>query len=94
LGVIFPRKITVISHPARRGANFFCNEWENDAMARVTINLYNLWVEIEDDTAYPDHISDLSSRVLHLYQSAIEYAKKAEVDITKLDFAEWEDDDE
>ena len=37
-------------------------------MAKVSINLYNLWIEIEDDTAYPDHISDISSRVLHLYQ--------------------------
>ena len=64
------------------------------AMARVTINLYNLWVEIEDDTAYPDHISDISGRVLHLYQQALEYAKNAEVDITKLDFADFDDDDE
>ena len=63
-------------------------------MAKVSISLYNLFVEIEDDTAYPDHISDISSRVLHLYQQAIEYAKNANVDITKLDFAEWEDDDE
>ena len=63
-------------------------------MARVTINLYNLWVEIEDDTAYPDHISDLSNRVLHLYQSALEYAKSNNVDITKLDFNEFEDEEE
>lgn len=63
-------------------------------MARVTINLYNLWVEIEDDTAYPDHISDLSNRVLHLYQSALEYAKSNNVDITKLDFDEFEDEEE
>ena len=63
-------------------------------MARVTINLYNLWVEIEDDTAYPDHISDLSNRVLHLYQSALEYAKNNSVDITKLDLDEFEDEEE
>jgi hypothetical protein len=63
-------------------------------MARVTINLYNLWVEIEDDIAYPDHISDLSNRVLHLYQSALEYAKNNNVDITKLDLDEFEDEEE
>ena len=63
-------------------------------MARVTINLYNLWVEIEDATAYPDHITDISNRVLHLYQQALEYAKKNEVDITRLDLDEDEFEDD
>ena len=56
-------------------------------MARVTINLYNLWVEIEHETAYPDQITDMSSRCLELFNAAIITCKEM-----KLDISEYSDD--
>ena len=61
-------------------------------MARVTINLYNLWVEIEHETAYPDQVTDMSSRCLELFNAAIITCKEMKVDIAEYDF-DSEDED-
>ena len=55
-------------------------------MARVTINLYNLWVEIEHETAYPDQVTDMSSRCLELFNSAINTCKEMKIDIKDDDY--------
>ena len=55
-------------------------------MSKVSINLYNLWVEIEDEHKYPDQVSDLSHRCLEMYKDALKYAKDNGIDITNADF--------
>lgn len=61
-------------------------------MARVTINLYNLWVEIEHETAYPDQVTDMSSRCLELFNAAILTCKEMKVDISEYDYDTEEED--
>ena len=61
-------------------------------MARVTINLYNLWVEIEHETTYPDQITDMSSRCLELFNAAIVTCKEMKLDIREYDY-DTEDED-
>jgi hypothetical protein len=58
-------------------------------MARVTINLYNLWVEIEDDTKYPDAVSDLSHRCLDLYKEALKNVKENGIDLTQMAYEDF-----
>ncbi|NDB58600.1 hypothetical protein EB001_09155 [bacterium] len=55
-------------------------------MARVTINLYNLWVEIEQENTYPDQITDMTNRCLLLFQSATLTCKEMKIDIKDDDF--------
>jgi hypothetical protein len=63
-------------------------------MAKVSINLYNLWVEIEDETKYPDAVSDLSHRCLEIYKDALKYAAENNVDICKMALEDYGDEDE
>lgn len=62
-------------------------------MATVSINLYNLFVEVEDEANYPDQITDLSSRALHLFQEALKTAKELQIDIAEMALEDLEDDD-
>jgi len=55
-------------------------------MARVTINLYNLWVEVEHENAYPDQMSDMTNRCLYLFQSAMNTCKEMKIDIKDDDY--------
>jgi hypothetical protein len=61
-------------------------------MAKISINLYNLWIEVQSDTNYPDHISDISNRALNLFIEALEYAKKNNLDISK-EYEEFGDEE-
>jgi hypothetical protein len=55
---------------------------------RVHISLYNLIIEIEQDKAYPDQLTDMSNRALMLFMSAIQTCKEAGLDIRNFDFEE------
>lgn len=59
---------------------------------RVHISLYNLIIEIEQDKAYPDQLSDMSNRALMLFMSAIQTCKEAGLDIRNFDFEEEDDE--
>jgi|SanBayMetagenome_1026888.scaffolds.fasta_scaffold00429_9 hypothetical protein len=59
---------------------------------RVHISLYNLIIEIEQDKAYPDQITDMSNRALMLFMSAIQTCKDAGLDIRQFDFEEEDDE--
>ena len=54
------------------------------ADAKVTISLHNLYVEIAQDSAYPDQMSDMSNRALMLFMSALTAAKDSGIDISDL----------
>ena len=62
-------------------------------MATVSINLYNLFVEVEDEANYHDQITDLSSRALYLFQEALKTAKELNIDICEMELEDLGDDD-
>jgi hypothetical protein len=62
-------------------------------MATVCITLYNLYIEIEDEATYPDQVSDLSARALHIFQEALRAAKENNVDICKMELEDLGDED-
>ena len=66
------------------------------ADARVHISLHNLIVEIEQDSAYPDQMTDMSNRALMLFMSALTAAKDSGIDITEfgMDLEVADDDDD
>lgn len=62
--------------------------------ARVILSLHQLYVEIEHEAAYPDQITDMSSRALDLFVSALLAAKDAGLDIRKTPDFEFDDEDD
>jgi hypothetical protein len=62
--------------------------------ARVHISLYNLIVELETDTAYPDQLTDMANRTLNLFQNAVLTAKETGIDITEIALLELDEDDD
>lgn len=66
-------------------------------LARVIINLGGLNVKIEQDSSYPDMITDLCNRASVLFGTALAQAKASEIDIlssTWVDYGDDEEDDE
>lgn len=63
-------------------------------MAMVNISLYNLFIEIEDDTKYPDQMDDLSARALHLFSEALKTAKEIGVDICEMKLEDLDEDEQ
>lgn len=59
--------------------------------AKVTISLFNLFVEVEQLGVYPDQIQDMANRAVFLFNSAIETCKINQLDIRELDLEEEED---
>ncbi len=62
--------------------------------ARVHVSLHNLIVEVESELAYPDQISDLANRAMIVFISAIQAAKESGVDITKVPYDDFDEDDD
>ena len=62
--------------------------------ARVHISLYNLIVELETDTSYPDQLTDMANRTLNLFQNAVLTAKETGIDITEMALLELDEDDD
>jgi hypothetical protein len=100
LGVTIPYALRLVKQPARRGANFCCNRWENMAMdktipkGKIVISLHQLYVEVAHEASYPDQMHDMSSRALQLFTTALTIAKDSGMDIRDFDFQDFEDDDE
>ena len=63
-------------------------------MAMVNISLYNLFIEIEDDTKYPYQVDDLSSRAVHLFAEALKTAKALGVDICEMKLEDLGEEEE
>lgn len=64
---------------------------ESNQGGRVHISLYNLIIEIEQDQAYPDQLTDMSNRALMLFMSAIQTCKEAGLDIRSFELEEDDD---
>jgi len=62
--------------------------------ARVHISLFNLIVELENDNAYPDQMTDMSNRTLNLFQNALLTAKETGIDITEIALLEIDEDED
>lgn len=60
--------------------------------ARVHISLFNLIVEVEADTPYPDQVSDMSNRAMGLFMGAIEFCKANNLDIRTDDVEDFIED--
>jgi hypothetical protein len=61
--------------------------------ARVHISLYNLIVELETDTSYPDQLTDMANRTLNLFQNAVLTAKETGIDIAEMELLDDDEDD-
>ena len=59
--------------------------------AKVTISLFNLFIEIEQDGVYPDQVQDMANRALFLFMSAVKTCKENQLDIRDFDLEEEED---
>jgi len=67
------------------------------ADARVVIALHELVIEIEQDSAYPDQMTDMSNRALMLFMASLTAAKESGIDITEyggLEYDGVEDEEE
>jgi len=60
------------------------------ADARVVIALHELVIEIEQDSAYPDQMTDMSNRALMLFMASLTAAKESGIDITELGGLEYD----
>lgn len=65
----------------------------NKHEARVFVVLYNLQIEISGDPTYPDQLTDMCNRAIHLMSGAIQAAKEAGIDIRDNDFEYDEEED-
>lgn len=63
-------------------------------MGRVHLSLYNLIVEVEQETAYPDQMLDLTNRAYETFANAIAFCKEAQLDIRSEDVEDFLEDDE
>jgi hypothetical protein len=62
--------------------------------AKVHISLFNLIVEVESDSKYPDQISDMSNRAIGLFMGAIEFCKANNLDIRSDDVDDYIDEED
>lgn len=60
------------------------------ADARVVIALHELVVEIEQDSAYPDQMTDMSNRALMLFIACLTSAKESGIDISEYGGLEYD----
>lgn len=72
------------------------NQPQLPPVARVVLSLHNLYVEIEHEASYPDHLTDLGNRTFELFVSAMNHAKDLGMDIRSKGYEDWEEfeDDE
>jgi hypothetical protein len=64
------------------------------ADARVVIALHELVIEIEQDSAYPDQMTDMSNRALMLFMASLTAAKESGIDITEYGGLEYDGPEE
>lgn len=62
-------------------------------VARVIINLGSLNIRVEQDSIYPDMVTDLCNRANSLFVSTIKEAKEAGIDIMESQWVDYGDDD-
>lgn len=63
-------------------------------LARVVINLGGLNIKVEQDSAYPDMVSDLCNRASELFVTALAQAKASDIDILSATWVDYGDEDE
>lgn len=63
-------------------------------LARVVINLGGLNVKVEQESSYPDMVTDLCNRASVLFGTALAQAKASEVDILSSTWVDYGDDEE
>ena len=61
---------------------------------KIVISLHNLYIEIEHEATYPDQMTDLSSRAMTLFTTAMAIAKESCMDIRDFNYAEFDSEDE
>ena len=63
-------------------------------MTKITVSLYNLFVEVESDFKYPDQVQDMANRASWLFVTALSSAKEAGIDLAKLTLEEFDEEED
>tara|TARA_R110000868_G_scaffold338487_2_gene599267 strand:+ start:3104 stop:3313 length:210 start_codon:yes stop_codon:yes gene_type:complete len=60
------------------------------ADARIVIALHELVIEIEQDSTYPDQMTDMSNRALMLFMASLTAIKESGIDISEYGGLEYD----